>query len=277
MIRSISSGKFSAGRAAVFSRTCLAAAGILRHHSAAMRADPLAARDCRSAPICFRPGRPGRIRPPLPPPAGSNFELTRQMALQVLQVIQREARTENVEICLGFAGQIAPNFGMDNMVLFMRGPTTAGCGCFPRIERHQPRRVSRAAAEGAARAGRAVAGQAAGAGRVVAGRGPVEAKPAIFGFEPGDIVSEVMSFGSPTPIAVRVVSTDLDDGPQHAENRRRDEEDPLPARRAVRAVARLPDRRGRHRSREGGPEGRDGRGRGQCAGHGHLAPAALPT
>ena len=30
-----------------------------------------------------------------------------------------------------------------------------------------------------------------------------QAKLATFGFEPGDIVTSVMSFGSPTPIAVR--------------------------------------------------------------------------
>ena len=38
-----------------------------------------------------------------------------------------------------------------------------------------------------------------------------------FGFEPGDIVTNVMSFGSPTPIAVRVVGTDLKMVRQHAE------------------------------------------------------------
>ncbi|HWB00269.1 MAG TPA: efflux RND transporter permease subunit, partial [Pirellulales bacterium] len=35
------------------------------------------------------------------------------------------------------------------------------------------------------------------------------AKLATFGFQPGDIVTNVMSFGSPTPIAVRIVGTDL--------------------------------------------------------------------
>ncbi len=43
------------------------------------------------------------------------------------------------------------------------------------------------------------------------------AKKASFGFEPGDIVTNVMSFGSPTPIAVRIVGTDLKMVRQHAE------------------------------------------------------------
>src|SRR5690348_10779842 len=38
-----------------------------------------------------------------------------------------------------------------------------------------------------------------------------------FGFEPGDIVTKVMSFGSLTPISVRVVGTDLKLVRQHAE------------------------------------------------------------
>ena len=44
-----------------------------------------------------------------------------------------------------------------------------------------------------------------------------QAKTSSFGFEPGDIVTKVMSFGSLTPIAVRVVGTDLKLVRQHAE------------------------------------------------------------
>ena len=56
------------------------------------------------------------------PPPGSNFELTRQMAVKCLEEIEREAKPENIQITMGFVGQVAPNFGIDNMVLFMRGP-----------------------------------------------------------------------------------------------------------------------------------------------------------
>jgi multidrug efflux pump subunit AcrB len=38
-----------------------------------------------------------------------------------------------------------------------------------------------------------------------------------FGFEPGDIVSEVMSFGSPTPVEVAVASPNLSDAKQYAD------------------------------------------------------------
>ena len=56
------------------------------------------------------------------PPPGSNFELTRQMAVKCLEEIEREAKPENIAITMGYVGQVAPNFGIDNMVLFMRGP-----------------------------------------------------------------------------------------------------------------------------------------------------------
>ena len=153
------------------------------------------------------------------PPPGSNFELTRQMAVKCLEEIETEAKPENIEITMGYVGQVAPNFGIDNMVLFMRGPDDGQLRvALTRGQRDQARRVPRAAPQGPARAGDPLAGQAAGAGRAVQGRG-ASSRPrlATFGFEPGDIVTEVMSFGSLTPIAVRVVGTDLKLVRQHAE------------------------------------------------------------
>ena len=42
--------------------------------------------------------------------------------MKCLQEIEHEAGTDNISITMGFVGQVAPNFGIDNMVLFMRGP-----------------------------------------------------------------------------------------------------------------------------------------------------------
>ena len=199
------------------------------------------------------------------PPPGSNFELTRQMAVKCLEEIEREAKPENIEITMGFVGQVAPNFGIDNMVLFMRGPDDGQLRvALTRGQRDQARRVPRAAPQGPPRAGDPLAGQAAGAGGAVARRRR-SGRPRLstFGFEPGDIVTKVMSFGSPTPIAVRVVGTDLKMVRQHAEKIAAEmKQHPLPPRRPVRADARLPHRRGRDRPREGGAERRHGRGRG---------------
>jgi multidrug efflux pump subunit AcrB len=152
------------------------------------------------------------------PPPGSNFELTRQMAVKCLEEIEREAKPENIEISMGFVGQVAPNFGIDNMVLFMRGPDDgqlrvalredSGIKLAPfreRLRKVLPERVipwliTRL--------------EKGGLSHEEAMR---QAKLSTFGFEPGDIVTNVMSFGSAMPIAVRIVGTDLKMVRQHAE------------------------------------------------------------
>ena len=102
------------------------------------------------------------------PPPGSNFELTREMAVKCLEEIEHEAKPENIEITMGFVGQVAPNFGIDNMVLFMRGPDDGQLRvALTRGQRDQARRVPRAAPQGPPRAGGPLAGQAAGAGGAV--------------------------------------------------------------------------------------------------------------
>ena len=42
--------------------------------------------------------------------------------MKCLEEIEKEAKPENIDISMGFVGQVAPNFGINNMVLFMRGP-----------------------------------------------------------------------------------------------------------------------------------------------------------
>lgn len=152
------------------------------------------------------------------PPPGSNFELTRQMAVKCLEVIEQEAKPENIDISMGFAGQVAPNFGIDDMVLFMRGPDDGQLrvalneksGLRLDEFRERLRKVLRE---------RVIPWLAnrleqGGLSRSEAER---QSKLATFGFQPGDIVTTVMSFGSLTPIAVRLVGTDLNLVRQHAE------------------------------------------------------------
>ena len=119
---------------------------------------------------------------------------------------------------MGYVGQVAPNFGIDNMVLFMRGPDdgqlrvalTEDSGIKldefrERLRKVLPERVIPWLAKRL---------EQGGLSKAEAQR---QAKLSTFGFEPGDIVTEVMSFGSSTPIAVRIVGTDLKLVRQHAE------------------------------------------------------------
>ncbi len=153
------------------------------------------------------------------PPPGSNFELTRQMAVRCLEEIEREAKPENIAITMGFVGQVAPNFGIDNMVLFMRGPDDGQLRVAleedsgiklaefrERLREVLPKRVIPWLAARLVQGGLSESNAAL-----------EQAKKSTFGFAPGDIVTQVMSFGSSTPIAVQLVGTDLDDVRTHAE------------------------------------------------------------
>ena len=156
------------------------------------------------------------------PPPGSSYELTREMGVKCLQEIEHEAGTKNVEITMGFVGQVAPNFGIDNMVLFMRGPDDGWLRVAlnedsgikldefrERLRKVLPERVIPWLAQRLEQGG--------GAGGLPKAEARQQAELSTFGFEPGDIVSQVMSFGASKPIAVRVIGTDYDEVRKHAE------------------------------------------------------------
>ncbi len=153
------------------------------------------------------------------PPPGSNFELTRQMAVKCLEEIEREAGgPKHIAITMGYVGQVATNFGIDNMVLFMRGPDdgqlrialTEDSG----IKLDKFRETLREVLPKNVLPWLAKRLEQGGLSPAEAER---QSKLSTFGFEPGDIVTSVMSFGSSTPIAVRIVGTDLKLVRQHAE------------------------------------------------------------
>jgi multidrug efflux pump subunit AcrB len=156
------------------------------------------------------------------PPAGSSYELTREMGIKCLQEIEQEAGTDNISITMGFVGQVAPNFGIDNMVLFMRGPDDGWLRVKlkedsgikldefrEKLRKVLPDRVIPWLARRLERGG--------GAGGLGKDQAKQQAEKSTFGFEPGDIVSQVMSFGASKPIAIRVIGTDYDEVRKHAE------------------------------------------------------------
>ena len=171
---------------------------------------------------------------------------------------------------MGYVGQVAPNFGIDNMVLFMRGPDDGQLRVAlredsgiklaefrERLRKVLPERVVPWLATRLEKGG------------LSAMEAQQQAKLSTFGFQPGDIVTNVMSFGSLTPIAVRVVGTDLKMVRQHAEKiaaaMKR-----IPFLRDVLFEQELdyPERRGHDRPRESGALRCQGRGRGSRARHG---------
>ncbi len=152
------------------------------------------------------------------PPPGTNFEITRMMAQRVLNIIERETGKDSIEISIGFAGQIAPNFGLNNMILLMRGPDDGmlrvalreGTGVKLDALRETlrsvlPTEIAPWLAEEMVRRG------------VDPAIAKTRSKEISFGFEPGDMISNVMSFGSPTPLEVVVYGPRLPEVRAHAE------------------------------------------------------------
>lgn len=151
-------------------------------------------------------------------PPGTNYELTRQAWVRCLEIIEEEARAGNVKASMGFAGQQAPNFGVNNMLLFMRAPDDAqmrvalreGSGIKldqfrERLRSALPKHLVPWFAGVLIREGMAAE--------------EVDKRAALitFSFEPGDIVSEVMSFGSPAPIEIVISSPDLQSSQSYAD------------------------------------------------------------
>jgi multidrug efflux pump subunit AcrB len=151
-------------------------------------------------------------------PPGSNFEITRQIATKALEVIQEEAGAQNVTISMGFAGQQPPVFSVNYLILFTPGPDSGQLRVAlredsgihlpafrERLRTALPQKVKPWLAEMLHNRG------------VAADTARDRAEQVAFGFGPGDIVSEVVSFGSPTPIEVLVASPNLADARMHAE------------------------------------------------------------
>lgn len=114
---------------------------------------------------------------------GTHIDSTEAVAKQVLETIGEEVGRENVRLTLGYVGTVPASFPVNAVYQFSRGPEEA----ILRIALKPGSGVSTEAMKGKLR-------------ETLSQRYP-EVR---FSFEPADIVSEVMSFGSATPIEVAV-------------------------------------------------------------------------
>lgn len=141
---------------------------------------------------------------------GTRLEITEEIAKQALAVIQDEAGSGEVAISVGYVGLIASSYPINTVYLWTRGPEEAVLrvglkkGSQVRVDELQHRLRERLPERlGAWLRGRLRSeglAESAIAQRVAA---------LSFSFEPADIISEVMSFGSPTPVDIAVRGKDL--------------------------------------------------------------------
>ena len=149
-------------------------------------------------------------------PAGTEYDLTRQCALRILDVIDEESGG-NIEMSIGYVGLGSTNTATNNILLFMRASDdgvlrvrlkeSSGVSVAElrnRLRTALPEKVEPWLQAYLAKHGYSDADAAA------------RAKQMSFGFEPGDIVSTVMSFGSPNPVEVLVIGPDRDAVRAHA-------------------------------------------------------------
>jgi multidrug efflux pump subunit AcrB len=122
-------------------------------------------------------------------PAGTRIEQTERMVLRALDVIRREAGPDNITITSDFVGVVPSSYPVNLIHLFTSGPQEA---------------VVQVAFRGDAPRGEALRERLRQSVRR-------ELPGTQVSFEAGDIVSQVMSFGSPTPIEVAVQGASLAD------------------------------------------------------------------
>jgi multidrug efflux pump subunit AcrB len=160
----------------------------------------------------------GQFQLRLRAPDGTRIERTEEIAQQALEIIKDEAGRNsagesNVAISLGYVGLVPSSYPINNIFLWTRGPEEAVLRVQfkpgtvrveelkHRLREQLPRRLgdwlrAKLLAENFS--------EQRAAERVQALK---------FSFEPADIINEVMSFGSPTPIEIAI------SGPKFADNR----------------------------------------------------------
>ena len=130
----------------------------------------------------------GQFQLRLRAPTGTRIERTEVLTLKALDIIRREAGPDNVTISTAFIGVQPASYPINTIYLFTSGPQEA---------------VMKVALKPGARLrGEAFQERIRAAFRR-------ELPQLAVSFEAGDIVSQVMSFGSPTPIEVAVQGPDL--------------------------------------------------------------------
>jgi multidrug efflux pump subunit AcrB len=138
----------------------------------------------------------GQVQLRLRAPSGTRIERTERIAQDVLAAIAQEVGPQNLEASLGFVGAQPSSYPVNTIYLWTSGPHEAvllvSLGPGRRIGTEELQERLRARMEEIA------------PGTVVS-------------FEAADLVNQVMSFGSPTPIEVAVTGANLGVSRQYAE------------------------------------------------------------
>jgi multidrug efflux pump subunit AcrB len=150
-------------------------------------------------------------------PTGTRIEETEEITREALRFIGEEVGPDNVAISLGYVGVVHSAYPINTVYLWMGGPqeSVMRVALKPgavRIEDLKARLREKLPAH--LQAWTAQRWKNEGVAADVAEQRAADIK---LSFEPADIVNEVMSFGSPTPIEVQVSGTKMADNRAYAE------------------------------------------------------------
>lgn len=121
-------------------------------------------------------------------PTGMRVEALEKRVLHTLEAVKAEVGKENVEKTLGYAGQQPPMFPISSAFLWTSGPHQAVMD----VQLKEDAKINMADFKEKLRK-----------------RLAKEIPDTLFSFEPGDLVSQIMNLGSPTPLTVQVTGHNL--------------------------------------------------------------------
>jgi len=130
----------------------------------------------------------GQFRLRIRAPDGTHIGRTEQIVLKALEVIRDTAGADNVQMTLGYLGTIPSTYPINAVFQWMRGPEDAVM--WVALKRDGGIRIEQFKEE-------------------LRGRLAQTLPDVQFSFEPADIINEVMSFGSPTPVEVAANGPDF--------------------------------------------------------------------
>jgi len=132
---------------------------------------------------------------------GTRVEVLEKKVLKMLDICKREAGPGNVEASLGYAGQQPVQFVISSVFLWTSGPHEAVMD----VRLRKGAKIDLPSFKDKLR-----------------GCFKSEMPEVQFSFEPGDIVSQIMNLGSPTPIAVIVKGPDINESRAYADRVKRE-------------------------------------------------------
>jgi multidrug efflux pump subunit AcrB len=138
----------------------------------------------------------GQFQLRLHAPTGTRIEHTEAITLQTLEIIKNEVGPKNVEITLAFVGVQPSSYPINTIHLWTSGPEEAVVQVQLKHGAHVPIEVLK---------------------ERLRHKLTAQIPDVRYSFEPSDIVSRVMSFGSPTPIEIAISGPSLPADQAYAE------------------------------------------------------------